>query len=311
MAEAHLVSPELAVEVSPKLLPRPLPAGHRSVLITHAMWREHLYECFFGTVTGDRRDCTEKVDERTDLCTMVGATGAGCRRWLSYCWISPGAYITRMFLLRKWGRDWLETGKSFACYLVILDAERHILWMSHNLDAGEEGRFVDVEVPVGMYLPPGGYIFELLQKAGTFTGWAEIHCAAWEIQYWQALLSLDVDKKKVLPGEELTFSGKVLVKDAGAPGVDVFLYREGVTEGFVTTNAYGNYSLKVKAPTEVGTYKYHSECVVVDEPQTLSSPEVTVEVVEKKPPVVPWYLLAAAGVFGLIGIGAAMAKRRS
>jgi len=292
-----LRSPEIGVEVAPKFLPRPLPAGHRSVLITHAMWREHLWECVPGTVKGDRRDCAEIVDERTDLCTMVGATGAGCRRWLSYRWTSPGAYITRMFLLRKWGRDPWETGKSFASYLVILDAERKILWISDNLDAGEEGRFVDVEVPVGMYLPPGEYVFELWQRAGTVTGWAEIHCAAWEFQFWQASLDLTVDKVRVFPEEELIFSGKVLVKDAGAPDVDVTLYREGVIEGTVRTDAVGNYSLKVKAPAEVGTYTYHSECTVVDEPQELISPKVTVEVVERPPELpVPWWLIGLATV---------------
>jgi len=273
------------------------------------MWREHSWGCMPGTVTGDRRNCTETVDERTDLCTMIGATGAGCWRYLRYRWRSPGAYITRMFLLRKWGRDWAETGKLFLSQLCMYDEAGMLLWASGNLTAGEEGRFVDVEVPVGLYLPPGEYDFELRTEAGTVTGWAELHCAAWEIQYWQASLSLAVDKEKVLPGEELTFSGKVLVKDAGQAGVDVFLYRGETVEGTGVTGADGSYSIKVTAPTEIGTYKYHTRCVVVDEPQELASPEVTVEVVEKKPPAVPWALLAAVGVFATIGVGAAVARR--
>jgi len=278
-----LRSPEVGVEVAPvalpKFLPRPLPAGHKRILITHDMWREHEWECYPITAKGDRRDCTEAVNERTDLCTMVGASGAGCRRFLRYRWTSPGAYITRMFLLRKWGRDYWETGKSFLSQLCIYDEAGMLLWASLNLEAGEEGEFVDVEVPVGIFLPPGTYDFELRTEAGTLTGWAEIHCAAWEIQYWTASLSLDVDKEKATPGEELTFSGKVLVKDTGKPDVDVKLYRQGVVEGTATTDEDGNYSLKVKAPTEAGTYTYHSECTVADEPVALISPEITVKVV--------------------------------
>jgi len=306
MTTIELTSPEVAVEVTRRYLPRPLPAGHKSILISHTMWEDTTLQ----EAPYDRRieDCTEPVDERTDLCSICGANGPRSIRRLRHSMTSPGMYITRQFVLTRFYADVYAIGATFHIDLrVYVNGE--VVWGT-TFAPEWTGPFSDNEFPIGIYAPPGATVmFELVQTVGTVAGWAEGHCAAWEIQYWQASLSLSVDKEKVLPGEELTFSGRLLVKEVGQAGIDVFLYRGETVEATATTAADGSYSIKVKAPTEIGTYKYHTRCVVVDEPQELGSPEVTVEVVEKKPPVVPWHLLAVVGVFAAIGEGAAVARK--